>query len=315
LKTKILIGVLCVSALLNVAGLIFFIRYLQIEHSYRSVKRERNTIAQNLAATRATEIANNVMESGQVTEHTFVSIADGTTDTYALLPPQHPEQLDNTLIVYLHGMGSNILEPFAAPATKTIAQAIQGKYPNACILAPSYRKDASWGSDPALSDITQNIRCVMQQYPFKRIILMGTSMGGCTALLYATEAPPDIRQKLTGIVSVEGAGNLADLAATTEAANVRWAIQVAMGGDAKQVPAQYARKSFIPNIEKLSPAVRVAVVSASRDKVVKPELQQRIVSVLQEHSNGVKMISVDGTHGAPPAPYYIEALDFTLGSS
>src|SRR6202030_38276 len=100
--------------------------------------------------------------------------------------------------------------------------------------------DSSWGSEAAMSDITQNIREVLQQFPIKNIILTGTSMGGCMVLTYATQAPPDIKEKLRGIVSVEGAGDLAKLYDKTANAHVKMALAAMMGGSPPQAQAEYA---------------------------------------------------------------------------
>lgn len=166
-----------------------------------------------------------------------------------------------------------------------------------------------------MSDITQNIRAVWQKFPFKRIVLMGTSMGGCTALTYAAQAPDDIKQKIQGIVSVEGAGDLSRLYDLTDNTTVKAALASIMGGDPKHAPEQFKHKSFIPNSGGLPNAVRVAVISAQKDNIVPPQLQQELVDALNKHHTPVKLISVDGGHGAPPASFYVQGLDFALGRS
>jgi pimeloyl-ACP methyl ester carboxylesterase len=311
-KTKILAGLLTVSVLLNIAGLVFFIAYLKTAGTLKTVKRERALMAQNLTAVRAEGLVTEALESGQVVRRTFCSLVDGQEDWYALMPPAVPGKLDNTLVVYLHGMGSTYLEPFTCPQGTTIAQAISNKYPDVCLLSCNYRKESSWGSDEAMSDITQNIRAVLQQFPIKRIVLMGTSMGGCTVLSYAVQAPADIKEKLAGIVSVEGAGSLKKLYDLTDNRTVKGAIAAAMGGTYENAAAMYQRKSFLPNITGLPKSVRVAIVSARLDHIVPPALQDDLLAALQSRHYRAKLLPVDAAHGAPPAPVYVKALDFAI---
>jgi dienelactone hydrolase len=313
MKLKILSILLGVSLLFNIAGLVFFIQLLRVNDSYKHMKRERNTMAVNLTAKRASEMMDKSLDSGQVVRCTFCSVLDGQQDTYALAPPVAPGRMDNTLVVYLHGMGSTYMEPFICPTGTTIAQRLASSFPNLCILSCSYRGDASWGTDAALSDITQNIRSVMQQFPIKNIVLMGTSMGGCMVLTYATQAPEDIKQKLSGIVSVEGASDLQKLYDQTANEQVRIAINAAMGGAPQQAPVRYANYSFAPQSGKLPAAVRVAVISATMDRIVPPSLQADIVESLKKHCNPVKLIEYAGSHGVPPATYYTQGLTFALG--
>lgn len=310
MKAKILAAALVVSCAFNIVGLVFVVRFFKLSNHYRSVKRERNLVVGNLSAVRASNVLSDATEQGQVLRRTFNSVLDGNEDVYAFMPPADRGNLNNILIVYLHGMGSNYLEPFACPLQQTIAQAVAQRYPDACLLSPSYRKEASWGSDAAMSDITQNIRALLQQYPLKRIIFMGTSMGGCTVLTYATQCPPDIKAKLCGIASIEGAGDLAELSTATGSRAVKAAIIGALGGTVQQAPAMYKRKSFLPNIAQLSATLPLAIVSAKSDNIVPPQLQRELVAALKQHGNPVKLITVDGGHGAPAASVYMDALDF-----
>jgi dienelactone hydrolase len=312
LKTKILAGLFALSVLFNIAGLVFFICFMGQLGKLRTLKRENRAMAQNLTVVRAANVVDDALESGKVVKHTFASLLDGHEDWYALWLPSRPS-MDNTLVVYLHGMGNNPLEPFEYPSGQTAAQAITSKFPDVCLLSCNYREKASWGSDEAMSDITQNIRAIMQQMPVKRIVLMGTSMGGCTVLTYAAVAPSDIQKKLVGIVSAEGSGSLKELYRVTENGQVSMALTAAMGGDPKIAGAEYDRRSFIPNADKLPHSVHVAVVSAQHDHIVPPALQQEIVDELNKRSVAVKLISVEAGHGMAPTPAYIEGLEFALG--
>jgi dienelactone hydrolase len=313
MKVRILVGVLIVSLLLNVAGLVFFICFLNLNGQYKHVRRERNQMAQNLNMIRGAGVINGLMASEHINKRTFVSQVDGQQDTFGMLLPAYTAaNKEYVLVVYLHGMGSNYLEPFFYPQALPLADAIVNSRPATVFMSLSYRGDASWGNDLALADITQNIRQACQEYPVKQIVLMGTSMGGCTALNYAACAPGDIQEKISGVVSVESAGDLTALYKATGHPSLQPAMIRAFGGTPEQIPQIYQAKSFLNNIDSLPKRVQVAVVSARQDDIVPPVLQKQIVDELSKRRIPVKLIEIDGGHGAPPAEIYTQGLDFAL---
>jgi pimeloyl-ACP methyl ester carboxylesterase len=317
LKNLILVCVLVSSILLNAAGIVFFILFLTEHAHYKSLRREKASLQRNLgmvaSGTRIAEAVN----SDQIARSIFVSHLDGQADTYAFQAPQlQASSLDYTLVVYLHGMGSSYLEPFVAHPTQTasIAQTLSSANPTLGIISSNYR-NASWGNDAATSDIIQNIREVMQRFPFKRIVLMGTSMGGCVALNLAATAPEDIRSKLAGVVSMESAGDLITLWTHTKDKAIRPAILLALGGTPEQATAVYRKKSFLTNIDGLPHTARVFLVSARQDRVIPPELQKEVAQALVQHLFANRLVEIDGDHGAPPLEFYVKGLRYVLGDN
>src|SRR5262249_36760908 len=153
-----------------------------------------------------------------------------TPDTFAVAPAKLAETVKSvTLFVYLHGMAQDCMEAFNYPKPVSYADLIIMGRPDALVLSSNYRQRA-WVRDEALADITQNIHEVMQEYPVRNIVLVGSSMGGCAVLVYACMAPDDIRSKITGIVSVEGAGDLAKLHDQTHVDLVRGILEKCFGG-------------------------------------------------------------------------------------
>ena len=141
---------------------------------------------------------------------------------------------------------------------------------------------------------------------------MGTSMGGCVALNYAAQAPAEIKDKITGIVSVEGAGDLGQLYNMTKSPAVQVGLIGAFGGTPLQLPEIYAKKSLFANMASLPAHIKVAVVSARKDDIVPKDLQKDLVHKLEEKNIPAKLIEIDGGHRVPAAPVYQEALDFVL---
>ncbi|MBX9687076.1 MAG: alpha/beta hydrolase [Candidatus Obscuribacterales bacterium] len=316
MKSPILIAVLLLSLLLNAAGIVFFILFLNERGHSKSVRKEKAALERNLAVVQSGSMMQQALNSDSTQKRTFVSELDGQIDTFAFQAPQYvPGALDYVLVVYLHGMGSNYMEPFVKPADGTVATGLSRTNPRVGILSCNYRHEASWGNDNAVADITQNIREIMHEYPFKSIVLMGTSMGGCVALNYAATAPEDIKSKIAGVVSMESSGDLLKLWAETHHREIRPAMMIAFGGAPEQVPQIYAAKSFVNNLDKLPLGSRYYVLSARADDVVPPDLQKGIIEALNKKSLPNKLEEIDGDHQAPPADFYARGLRFVLGEN
>lgn len=313
-KKNVLLIVLGLSMLLNAAGIVFFIGYIQVSGRYQQMKRERNEIVKNITVMRA---AGMITPAGEpLIRRVYRSHFDGLEDAFGILAPLAPPPARGlTLVVYMHGMGSSFLEPFVNPADQPLAKAIAEKDPSVVFVSVNYRGKASWGNDASISDINQNIHQVMEEYPIDKIILVGTSMGGCTVLNYATKAPADIKAKLQGIVSVESAGDLAQLYKETNHPAVQGAMIEALGGTPEQKPDAYLNGSFLHNIGNLPKNVNVVVVSAKEDRIVPPRLQRDIVEALNKQGVHVKLIEVDEGHGAPEASVYLSGVDFAKSGS
>lgn len=304
------------SLLLNAGGIVFFILFLNEHGHYKSAKREKAVLERSLMMAQNSTAINQVLSSDSVQKRSFVSQLDGTTDTFAFQAPQFvPGSLDYTLLVYLHGMGSNFMEPFVKPAEQTIASAVMRENPRLGVLSCNYRQEASWGNDAAVSDIVQNVRELLQEYPFKKIVIMGTSMGGCVALNFAATAPEDIKSKIAGVVSMESSGDLVSLFNRTKTGAIRPAMMMAFGGAPDQVESTYRKKSFLSNIDTLPHSARVYVLSAKADTVVPPELQKAVIDELNKRSIACHMDEVEGQHEAPSAQFYARGVRFVFGEN
>ncbi|MFN8656035.1 MAG: prolyl oligopeptidase family serine peptidase [Candidatus Obscuribacterales bacterium] len=330
MKLKVVAGLLGLSALFNVAGLVFMIGYIDARGDVKQLKKQRQQIEQNLAMAQSSALAKERNPGGSPTgnasapnpelersiERKFASHLDGVEDQFRVLLPQWSGgPREYTLLVYLHGMGSTELEPFLVPSDTSIARGLTSVDRNTCIISCSCRKKQAWGNDAAVADITQNIRNVMYELPFKRIVICGTSMGGCTALNYAASAPPDIKEKISGIICVEGAGDVAGIYHQTHTDVIRTAMAEAFGGTPEQVPQVYAAKSFINKIDKVQAGTRFALVTTSADTVVPAALQMDVVQRLKATNHPVKQFELAGEHHVPPWTTFADAYRFVLNGS
>lgn len=313
MRKRVLLALLVVSCLLNAAGITFFVLFLNSESHNKSLKRNFKRQLTDLEIVRAE--ANQANSSAILSRRMFISQFDGTPDSFAVAPPflLLPTKAV-TLVVYLHGQNSNYFEPFETGKGKCLAETVIGRN-NTVLVSCNYRPPASWGNDAAISDITQNVREMCQEYPVTRIAIMGTSMGGSIGPTYAAIAPPDIKEKIVGVVSVEGAGNLANLFNQTTMQSVKDAMTISFGGTPEAQPQAYASKSFLTHIDELPKSVRFAIVTAGKDKVVPPPLQREMIDALEKANIPCKVIELDIHHEAPPMDTYNHALDYVLAPS
>ncbi|HEY9685305.1 MAG TPA: alpha/beta fold hydrolase [Oculatellaceae cyanobacterium] len=311
MKFKISIALLLVSLLANGVSILFLVLVINQSHHISQLKKQKNEIAHqlNIVQDSANSKMTPYLAPSRVSRQVFMSHLDNREDCFAVAPPDpSPVPGGVTLVVYLHGLGGSFLEPFIYGNPKPIGFSIIEHCPQAVVLSCSYRREKSFGNDEALFDITQNIRHMCQRLPVKKIILFGESMGGMTVLNYGATAPSDIQEKLTGIVSIEGAGDLAQLFVQT-IPGIRVALSNAFGTPTEH-PALYQRKSFNYNVHRLPPRVKVAIISAIKDIVVPPIQQQEIIAALKSNNNPCCLIPFDSGHGFPPESMSLQAFDF-----
>lgn len=312
-NNKLVTVTLCLSLLLNAAGIVFFVLFLTTASKVKSLKKEKAQLTADLNMLRSARTYSEMDYSESLGKRSFVSHFDGEQDVFAISPPLvSGPQKSMSLLVYLHGMGSTYMEPFLVPKNKPIVQALQERQRDSVLISCSYRKSASWGSDAGLADVSQNIREVCQQYPISKIVMVGTSMGGSAALTYAATAPDDIKRMIEGVVSIESAGDLASLYDETEQPLVKSGLATALGGTPKERPQIYYQRSFLNNLNSLPRGIKVAVISATDDSVVPAHFQQDIVAALKEHNVPAKLIEMPGNHDIPDAALYQQGLDFVL---
>jgi dienelactone hydrolase len=312
LKAKLLILFLLLSLAGNAAGISFMAVYLHQKQQVMQFKKQKDELAHQLNIVELAGAAlPELMVPARLSRQQFISHVDNKLDYFALAPTAVNAPKGNvTLIVYLHGMNGDYLEPFEMPKGKPMGPVLIEHCPNALILSCNYRGRASFGNNAALADISQNIHQIMEMYPIQKIVLVGTSMGGMTVLNYAAAAPPDIQNKISGIVSIEGTGDLAKLYDVTKEPSIKDALVKSFGGTPKQVPQVYRNHSFIYNKSRLPQRVRVAIVSSNRDQLVPPELQNDVVQALNSNRNPNKLIQLDSAHVFVPDSTVLQAFDF-----
>ncbi len=244
--------------------------------------------------------------------HKFVSCIDGKEDNYVLLPGKN-----DTLIVYLHSLNGDYSEPFKSDGESSLATALIKEFPGASFLSLDYGTNPSWGSPVARIDISNNLGSTIKVLKIKRIILIGISMGGSTALTYVATAPSYIKDRITGIVAVSPCANLTDLYKQTAQPEIKSSLESAFGGDPnnKNITKNYEQSSFDTCLAFLPAKIKVGIISATEDKAVPINLQKDVVRDLSNRDISVKLYEVEGKFESLPIKTILEASHFVAQKS
>jgi acetyl esterase/lipase len=317
LKNRSLIISLGFLAVTAVTAVVFLILFLVSQGQIGALKKKATGLQTDLSQSRNAQAFEGQRAPGVPEQVGFISVLDGNKDNMAVLPPNSLQgQKDLTLVVYLHGMGSTFMEPFLTPKDKPVSQALTEHNPALVIASLNYRGQSAWANDVAVADINQNIREIVNRFPISKIVIMGTSMGGCSALAYSYLAADDIKAKMTGVVAAEPAGDLALLYDKTKSQIVKSGLIGAFGGSPQLQPQGYTSRSILNNTDKIAPGLRFAIISAKQDSVIPPDFQQAIMNSLKDKKLSCQLIEVDEKHGVPPASAFVSGLDYViLGNS
>ncbi len=306
-KTLLILALVFLVAGIS-TSIVFISLYVGERGHTRALHRQLEDLRRKLILVETAGPMPELMSPQKVSKRVFISHVDGTPDLIGIAPTVvFTGAKQFTLIVYLHGMGGSFYEPFIFPKDKPLGPALLERDNSLILLSCSYRNKASWGGDAALADITQNIRELCQQFPIQKIVMMGTSMGGCTVMNYAATAPPDVQEKICGIVSVESSGDLTAL--YHESKVLQSAMTEAFGGTPEQVPAVYRAKSFLTNISRLPKRVRVSLISATRDDIIPTHFQQELLRALRDNGIVTNMTEVNAHHQIQEADLYLQAFN------
>ncbi|MEZ4537257.1 MAG: hypothetical protein R3D26_20000 [Cyanobacteriota/Melainabacteria group bacterium] len=135
--------------------------------------------------------------------------------------------------------------------------------------------------------------------------------GGSVALNYPAVAPDSIKDKIRGVVSVEGTGDLAELFRKTKVDVVRLGVAEAMGSAPEQTPESYKKASLLQHLDQLPKEIS-AIVSAKQDKTVPPVLQKDVATALEKSGIRCKLTEIDLDHEFPEPQIYVEAIKFVV---
>ena len=223
----------------------------------------------------------------------------------------------NFLVVYFHSYGGNYREPFDLPTpADSIAKALLKDIPGVAIQTIDRDSLAALNGSDGYRGVSQLISQRLAEHSsFKHIVLCGTSLGAYESIAYVHYAPQNISEKMSGIITVEPADDLAELYWKTGSPKVKQLLLTAFGGDPLQEPDYYRShsvKTLYKNVPD-RPEIKVCVVSAKWDRVVPPAQQKRLCSTLRQKKFKVALAEIDRNHCIADGITYGKALHYVTG--
>lgn len=244
---------------------------------------------------------------GGVLRLDYRSPVDGAEDWALLWPPER----GRTWIVSLHGHGAQGDQLYVRP--DLAAQWLPLLRGTGCgILTPNLRGDA-WMAPPAAADLHDLLRRVRQEHAAERFVLVGGSMGGTGALIYASLHPEDVAG-VAAVCPAADVGSYHDWCARQGdppvLREIAAAIRAAYGGTPQERPAVYERHSCLAHAERLTMPVFVA--HGDRDEIIPVRQSRALVAACR--GAGLKCREVQGGgHDSPlTAAVLRNALEWVL---
>ena len=220
-----------------------------------------------------------IAELGPASDVGFVARLDGTEQRYVI---QRPRDFDassqQTLLIALHGHGSDRWQFVNDKRDECSAARDVASLNNMLYVCPDYRAKTSWLGPAAEADLLQIIDELHQQFRIRKIIVCGGSMGGTSALAFATLHP----EIVDGVVSLNGTSNLLEFEGFAKE------ISESFGGTKAEVPAVYRARSAELSPDRLT--MPVALTTGGRDTIVPPDSTLRLAASLQVLGAPVKLI-------------------------
>lgn len=237
----------------------------------------------------------------QTQDVAFVATSDATEQRYVeLLPPAFDASEPHDVLIALHGHGSDrwqfILDPRGECQGVRDVAAKHGLI----VVSPDYRAKTSWMGPQAEADVVQIIADVKQRHRMGRVFIVGGSMGGTSALIFAALHPTLV----AGVCSLNGTANMLEYDGFQDA------IRASYGGTKTEVPDEYRKRSAELWPEKLT--MPVAVTTGGQDAIVPPDSVLRLVRHLNEAQRPVLSIHhPQGGHSTSHADT-VQAVEFIL---
>jgi lysophospholipase L1-like esterase/pimeloyl-ACP methyl ester carboxylesterase len=225
----------------------------------------------------------------------FRAQIDQTEQRYVeLLPPGFEPQKPHDVLIALHGHGSDRWQ--FIQQTRGECQGLRdvADRHGLIFISPDYRAKTSWMGPKAEADVLQIIAEVKKRHRVNRVFIAGGSMGGTSALIFATLHP----ELIAGVCALNPTANLVEYAGFKEA------IDASYGGPderSKRSPELHADRLTMP----------VALTTGGKDSIVPPDSTLRLAKKLKQ------VLSLHRESGGHSTSYddTVKAMEFVLQSA
>jgi dipeptidyl aminopeptidase/acylaminoacyl peptidase len=240
-------------------------------------------------------------QSGDPRERTFIARIDKTEQHYMeLLPEPFDPARPHGLMLALHGHGSDRRQYIIDNRGECRgAREMAAKY-GMIYVSPDYRATTSWMGPKADADMVQLIKQLKRQYKISKVVVVGASMGGTSSLIFTARHP----RLVQGVVSQNGMANM------IEYQNFQNAIKESYGGDKKQKPAEYKKRSaeFFPGRFTMP----TAITTGGQDTLVPPQSALRLAAEIKKRNLNFLLIHREATGHTTSYEDTVQAMDFVL---
>jgi dipeptidyl aminopeptidase/acylaminoacyl peptidase len=237
-------------------------------------------------------------------EVSFRSLLDDSEQLYVeLLPEAFDEKAEHHLLIALHGHGADRWQYATDPRDECRAARDVAALYNMIYVSPDYRATTSWMGSAAEVDLLQIIQELRAKYEIGKVVLVGGSMGGSSALTFTALHP----HLIAGVCSQNPMVNHLEFAGFQEA------ISESFGGSKRDIPKEYKRRSAEYWPERLT--MPVGVTTGGKDDIVPPDSALRLVHVLTEMGRPVFLIHREETAHETDYADTAACLEFVLKAS
>ena len=208
-------------------------------------------------------------------------IAFDKTEQFYLeyVPLGFDKQQTTTLILALHGHGSDLGQIFNGVYAEFNAILDVASASNAIVVSPQYRGTTSWMGPAAERDLVQIIMEQRDKRRIDHIVITGASMGGSSSLTFTALHP----ELIDAVVAMNGTAN------HLEYNHFQDAIAESFGGAKTEIPLEYKNRSAEYFPEKFVGKI-TAITLGSLDNIVEPDSARRLASVIKKIGGDVLLI-------------------------
>lgn len=232
----------------------------------------------------------------------FTAAVDGTEQRYVeLLPPDFAPGKEHDAVVALHGHGADRWQFIRDGRDECRGVRDVAARRGLVLVSPDYRAATSWMGPKAEADVVQIIDDLRRRHSIGRVYVVGGSMGGTSALIFAALHP----RLVAGACSINGTANM------VEYARFQDAIAASYGGTKTEVPGEYEKRS--PELRPDRLAMPVALTTGGKDDIVPPESTRRLARKLERAGRPVLLIHREATGHTTNYDDTVAAMEFMLG--
>jgi len=242
-----------------------------------------------------------------IVQHEFNSSFDGSPQTFLEKGfCQTAPNGERLVIIYLHGALSHQEQGMTSGIYSGAFERWGGELAKrgALYICPEYRGN-SWMGPAAEADLLDILRLLRERYPVRRLILAGGSMGGTSALIFASRFP----KAVDGVIALCPATDPVLMFPTFPNHFIE-----SYGGSPEEVPGVYSDRTSRDRADALA-ALRAAIVHGSADAIIGVDHSRILVRQLLTLGARCHYTEIpEGDHDAPLQVPLSELLDFVIST-